>query len=480
MKITLINPRIHRRSFVPLGILYIAGVLEKSGFKVKVYDADPDDDSFIDEIASDQPEIIGLTLVTAQVQRTKEIIDRLKEKNVKSLYVLGGIHPTAASEKSLKYFGADLVIIGEGEITFLELCKRIREDKDFFDVRGLAYFKDGDYVQNPERELTMDLDSLPMPARHLLDFNKYLIPPGVVRGFWLERSTGLMSSRGCPYYCIYCGSHLVFGRKFRQRSVSNMIAEIEQLVKKYKINGFWFVDDTFTINKAWILEFCQKLKAKDFKLKWACQARVNTIDEEVLKAMKAAGCVQIDYGVESGSPEVLKIIKKAITPEMVKKTFCLTRKLGIRSAATFMLGLPGEKAEDIRQTLKLAKEIKADWTSFFFVIPYPGTELLEMAKNNKWIKDKDLSHWIPRGYPVMEINFSREELIKIRSKFQNRFILNNYALFLKNPRFVLKIISLFFRYPGGLLAGFKEFLRIRTLDDFTFAFLEYYRKKRKI
>ncbi|MCK4351985.1 cobalamin-dependent protein [candidate division WOR-3 bacterium] len=478
MRVALLNPRVGERPYPPLGLLYIASVLENNGFEVRIWDPHPDDLSFLSDIKKFNPRVVGLTVTTPQVNKAKYLVEEIRKSLPLTKLVAGGVHITALPSDSLKNLDLDCVVIGEGELTMLEICQRLNLDEPLDVVKGIAYRKNGRIARNENRELIENLDDVPFPARHLVDFGKYLMPPGTIRGLWLERSTAIITSRGCPYHCIFCGSHLIFGKQVRRRSVANVISEIELLISQYEIDGLWFFDDTFTLDKGWVKEFVVQMKEHKINLKWSVQSRVNPISIDILDEMKSAGLSQIEFGVESGSDKVLKALKKGTTVEMIKNAFRITKKVGIRTCATFMVGNPSETKKDILMTQKLAREIAPDWTTFFFATPYPGTELLEMANKNNWIVDNDYSNWVPKMLPVIEINFKREEVVKIRARLQSRFVFNNYIKLFKNPRYFIKLIGLFLRFPMGLLKGMQNFLKLKTVDDFVFGFIEYYRKSK--
>ncbi len=481
MKIALVNPRIEAYSSTlpPLGLLYIGAVLEKEGFEVRIFDPLPDSDNDIRKIINYQPDIIGMSILTTYVDRAKHIISICKEQLKSSVLVIGGIHPTALPEESLEFFDADYVVIGEGEITMKELCFRLKNKQSLQGLEGIAYRENGLIIKTAPRMPVQNLDKLPFPARHLIEFEKYLIPPGVIRGYWSERCTSLMTSRGCPFQCIWCGTQTIFGHKVRRRSVDNVIEEIELLLKNYKIDSIWFIDDTFTLDEKWLLEFCDKLLRKGINLKWGCQAHVRTINEKIVDAMKKAGLVQLDIGVESGSEKVLRILKKNSTQEAIKKAFSITKKAGIRRMATFMFGNPGEEIDDIRQTFKLAKEIKPDFASSFFLTPFPGTELMEMAKKNNWLTSDDYSTGGLKKMPMLEINFSMQELRKIRKSFQRQFLITNFLKIFLNFSYLSRMLKLVFHYPRGILSGMNAFTKTWVFDDFVFAFLIYYAKQKQ-
>lgn len=474
MKVSLVYPRALNLVFPPLGVLYIAAVLKKEGHEVMVSDIDRRNrQTIINTIKVFNPSLIGVSIIsTIQINFAGELIKQLKFLLPHAHLVCGGIHSTVFACSMLEEFDVDSVVLGEGEFIIKELVRALEKNGDLTQVRGICFKHHGKIVENERREFIQDLDEIPLPARKLVDFERYLSPPGVLRGVWLKHSTTIITGRGCPAHCIYCGSHLLFGRRLRRRSVDNVISEIKLLIRDYHIDGIWFVDDTFTLDKSWVIEFTNRLRAEHIDIKWGAQARVNPVDLEMLKAMKSAGCLQLDFGVESGSLRVLKALRKGVTPDMVKNAFALTKKAGIRSLATFMIGNPEETLEDIEKTLVLAKQIKADFTIFFFTTAYPGTELFDMAVKNNWLRDKDYSKWFVREAPALGIKFTRKKLVKIRSRLQNKFMIKNIISSVRNPEFLRNIVIFSALNLPAFMAAFKIFMKTHNFDDFVFNFVE--------
>lgn len=416
----------------PLGMLSLAAVLEKEGHSVQFFDIDPDFYDVTDKIDEFNPDLIGIGFLTNTCQKSLKLIKALKSRLPDKKYFGGGVHATTNPKEILENFGMDFVFSGEGENTLREVCKRLEESRDLKGIKGISYFENNEFISNGKGEPVENLDELPFPARHLVDFERlYLTYPGVIRGKWCK-STTMMTSRGCPYSCIYCGSHITNSRRVRRRSVGSVISEIKLLVRNYGIEGIYFVDDIFALNHEWTLEFCRKIKEEKIKIIWACQGRVDTISEKVLWEMKKAGCVQMDFGVESGSDRILKILKKGANSAQTRRTFALTRKVGIRSLATFIVNNPYETKEDLELTFKLAKDIKPDFTTVFFSTPFPGTELYDLAMKEGWFDtDKGYSEeWNIRNseMPIMNMGttLTNKELMEFRAKMQNYFFARNY------------------------------------------------------
>ena len=484
MRISLINVQISEGNNIvpPLGILYIAAVLEQQGHEVQVFDVDPDVTPCVEAIAAFDPQVIGLGCYTNTYPKARRLTARLREACPRAVLVCGGVHATAKPLETIQELRADYLVYAEGERSMAQLvrCLETGDLNGIGSIKGLYYWKDGAVRYNGPPELIDDLDSIPFPARHLLRYAPYLAPPGMIRGYAMERVTTIFTSRGCPYPCIYCASHIVQGKKVRRRSSANVIAEIENLVRDYGIRGFYICDDLVTGDRDWMMEFARQLAQKNLGLRWACQARVDRVDEDMLRLMKQAGCVQLDFGVESGSDKTLKTMKKKTSTDKARAAFTLMRRMKLRACATFILGFPGETEEDMEETYRLARAINADYTVFYFLTPYPGTSIYDMALQNGWIDparvaDERFTHR-QAAAPIMAIEHSPEKLVAIRRRFQNRFFVRNY-LRLRNLRFYGSLLLALLASPRDAGRAVAGFLRTLRLDDFVEAVFELHQRR---
>ncbi|MFC1489754.1 B12-binding domain-containing radical SAM protein [Candidatus Latescibacterota bacterium] len=464
LKVALVNARIEPRQHVPMGLLYLAAYVENICDLV-IFDSETDD-MVLQDIIDFQPDIIGITSMTQNFWRAKEIINVLKA-GCNSKIIVGGIHATVASSEVLSETGADAVCVGEGEFTFKEYIEANIAGNGYENIKGLIS-KDNKTLQ--PRELIKDLDSLPFPAYHLMPkADLYLMPIGTRGALLKEKRVDVMTGRGCPANCIYCGSKAIFGRKVRRRSVDSVIKEIELRISQFGNVSFLFGDDTFTNNKPWVMEFCKRIK--EFKVSWACQTRGDRITEEIAKALKESGCRHIDIGVESGSPTILEILKKGVKREQYIETFRILRKYKIKTGATFILGTPGETEELLEETKDLIRIIKPNFSLFFYLSPYPGTELFEMVEVRNYT-----------GLGVQETavleneNISRERYIQIRNELVSMTQWRNMANYV-SLRTIIGLLHLVNIRRIRIIAS--TFWK-KNIFDAMFAFLQDCRKEAEL
>jgi anaerobic magnesium-protoporphyrin IX monomethyl ester cyclase len=375
MRIALISPKWNKKAndYPPLGLGYLAAVLEQSQHQVQILDfsLDPQSslDSDVQRVAAFNPHLVGITAMTSVYHNALETAALLKAYLGRPI-VLGGPHATMCPERILAESTViDYLVRGEGETTILELAQALGGERDLRSVNGLTYRRRGEVVSNPDRDLIADLDSLPFPARHLFDLKRYGLrtPEG-------QPMATILSSRGCPYNCSYCFKGIV-GRTYRQRSPENIIAELRQIIAEYGIHNFYFIDDLFTIDLRRLQAITQELITQELDIRWQCLGRVDRVNAEILRKMYAAGCRRIHYGIESGNQEVLQRIGKGIKLEQVRDAVRWAKEAGIQAKGYFMLGLPGDTEKTMQQTIDLAVELDLDEAMFSLTTPFPGTRL---------------------------------------------------------------------------------------------------------
>ncbi len=408
MKIVLTtSPRaegdLERKGLPFLGIGYIAAYIEKfSNHKVEIFDVHTygfTASEAADKIVEKKPDVVGVHAITDNRFKAIALAKELKKRKKDIIIVFGGPHFSSTARDALENVPEiDYIIRGEGENAMIQLLEAIENKRNFSDVSGLAYKKDGQIVERPLADLVMNLDELPMPAWHLFDLKVYTKP---IDGTHI-RAIGVLSGRGCPNLCVYCAN----ARKvLRLRSPKNFVDEVEFLYKEYGYRGFDFWDDTMTLVKEHIRGVCEEILRRKLDIVWYARARVNTVDEELLRLMRKAGCIRISYGVESGSQRILKVIKKNITIKQARMAVELSSKVGMAVVTNFMVNLPEETMEDLKMTMALMKEfqrIKNSYPAYGFTIIYPGTELELMAKE-KGIMPKDFSWNSPYEHPKYKI-----------------------------------------------------------------------------
>lgn len=410
----------------PLGIASIAAVLRNNDIKVSIYDTSWND-SFDDlalEIKKYRPDIIGITSNTMNFNKSLKVASVVKniDKNIK--VCLGGPHPTAMPELTLKNQNVDYVVIGEGEVVFFNLLKYLEGKKDIGSINGLGY-KIGDKLKiSNQTSFIENLDALPLPARDLLPMEKYLrITPPIPLP---APSTSILTSRGCPFNCSFCQPLLrsLFGPKVRRRSPSNVLDEMEHLIEKYRIRSIDFQDDTMGYDKKWLEEFNREMKERDINIKWRCENRVDQSSPEVLKLMKDSGCINIVYGVESGSQRILdEVLRKMIKIEQTITAFKECSKLGITTRANFMIGSPTETRENIQESINLMKKIKPDMIMVHMTSPMMGSDLYKIAKEQDLLATENFDEFYRHNPRIMKHeNLSSEELEKYLWRFRKEFM----------------------------------------------------------
>lgn len=386
MRVTLIQPPNLQRTQkwksqkvcrTPTNLALLASYIRQNGHEPKIVDLDIEGGT-LEEIAglilANDPQVIGITCLTPRFPITLDIIAACKRLNPEIVAVVGGPHVTGLCGYILDDPVVDYGVLGEGEEAFLELINNIAAGKPVEQIANLIYRRHGKTEINPIRPFIADLDQLPFPAWDLLKLGNYVDP-----AFYQGPHLGLMSARGCPFDCYFCGSRVVWGRRVRYRSPANMVAEIEEAIGKYQIREFMFYDDTFTLNRNRILEFCQVVIDHRLDIRFYAQVRVDTIDLEIVRQLKAAGCFAVAIGVESGNEEILKTMGKTLTKDQIRRGCQVLKTAKMPFLASYIIGHPGDTHETIRQTLDFANELDADQSKFLIATPYPGTRFFDMA-----------------------------------------------------------------------------------------------------
>ena len=356
MNVVLVNPpRVvpARADFPPLGLAAIGAVAQQAGHHVTILDAAGWSwDELRARIMDTAPDVLGVTCWTIERGQAWQVLRLAREVCPRAKLVAGGPHASAFPEHVFIKTPADYVIIGEGEHTFRELLNAIVCGGDVSAVSGLAYRRDGKTVRTAPRDFEKYLDSLPMLLHEQFDYSQYNGLHDTSR-----RAAAVMTSRGCPFHCIYCSSAVYWGCKLRKRSISSVMAEVEYLYHEKGIRAILLFDDNLLIDSKRCVELSKAILERKLDLVWAAEGSVK-VDLKTLKWMKKAGCYHIDFGVESGSPEILKNIGKSFSVEDNRRAFKLCRKAGIKPNAYLIVGSPGETVSTVNETVRLMRKLQ--------------------------------------------------------------------------------------------------------------------------
>jgi len=370
-------------------------MLERDGFSVEILDAAVERLSWRTlgkRIKQISPDIVGITSLTEfryEAFRTARIVKEVLGENIP--VTMGGPHVSLTADDTMRYQpDLDVVVRGEAEYTFTELCHALWEGKDLSKIPGISYRKNGEIIHNPPAELPADLDALPFPARHLMDMKRYnfrLDVPG--KGSF--PAAHIITSRGCPFHCSFCATSKLSGRRWRHRSPENVLAELEDILKNQpEVKAVWFYDDTFTMNKKRVEAICNGILKRKLDIAFTCSIRVDTVNYDLLKKMRDAGCFKVFFGVESGSPRILdEVCQKQITLEQVETVSKWLDELGIEKNPGYIISFPEETLEDAEQTLHFMKKV-GGIASMSLLRIYPGTRIEEVARE-RGILPKDFS-----------------------------------------------------------------------------------------
>jgi anaerobic magnesium-protoporphyrin IX monomethyl ester cyclase len=402
----------------PLGLAYVAAALEKAGFHVDIVDnylLEKPVDYIKQTVSRLDPQIVAITCSSITYRRCVETAKAVREVLPSCRVVVGGPHPTVMPDSMLQHPEIDYAVLGEGERAIVELATHItrgEDDQAIAKIPGVAYRHEGKMVKTAPSFIS-DLDQIPYPARHLLPMHLY------------ERTIDYLNAkpvdtmnviRGCPFNCAFCETKKIWGQRCRAFSPNRVVEEIDHLVNEYGSKGIYFVGDNFTIQKKGTLEICELIKKYKLDVKWVCDTRVDLISRELLREMKDAGCRTIWFGVESGSPSILKKLNRRITLQQVVHAFELCREEGIQIACSFMLGIPGETARDMEATFEFAKNLDPDWCQFNIFVAYPVSTLYEeILQKGLYDRVEDFVVYVKTEH------FDYESLLEVQRRFHIEF-----------------------------------------------------------
>lgn len=439
-KIVLINPfafYAHGTNeatiYPPLGLAYLASVLEKQNIDCQIIDAAVlklDQKEVYQQVKKFKPDAIGITTNIVTAQAAIELGKYLWTKFPHTMILYGGPYATAMPEHILKQTHGDVVVRGEGELTMTDL---VRHPQNLSEIKGICYRQGGEILHNPERELINDLDSIPFPAYHLLpNFHLY-------RSMSRKTPIGfLISSRGCPYGCIYCNKN-IFGQRFRMRSPANVLTEIELLVGRYGVKQIDVLDDNFTLYIPRAERVFDEIIKRKIKVLFNFQngVRADRLTAKLVQKMKQAGTYKVGIGIESGDPEIQKIIKKSLSLALVGKAVKMLRKAGIVVVGFFMIGLPGDTDSSLQKTIDFAIKINPHLANFSVTVPLPQTELYQIIeREGKFLKPVNFGS--NTGFYSNQLSF---EIGEVNEKLIRKYVAKAYKEFYLRPSKIIDIIT---------------------------------------
>jgi len=473
MNILLINPPCRLPYMLPLGLGYIASIIRGEGHAVRILDINGFgySDEKVEEIIKDSKfDIAGIGGLTSTYKYVKWLSRIIRKHKSNALIVAGNMVATTHPEILLKNSCVDIAVIDEGEITFKELVSALRAGKEFGGINGIYYKNNGEILKTPPRERISDLDTLPFPGWDLFPMETYLSNSTTSSSSAGLRQINVSAVRGCPYECIFCSRP--FGKQVFIRSAKNIIDEVNELKKRYRVEFINFSDDLFLVKEKFVLEFCDMMISENLNIKWATSGRVNLINDKLLRKMRRAGCVELGFGFESGSQIALDNMKKRVTVKQAEEAIKMTRMARINIIGSFIFGMPGETMDTIKETLAFIKRNRLPIYRFFYATPYPGTELYEIAKRmGRLPKDED--RYIESlgemrtTFLVNLTGFSDAELVRLKNEAELRARKNRNAKlwvdeFLENwhRRFVVMRVSV---KNAGIIPTLKTIFR-KTLN----------------
>ncbi len=436
----------------PLGLAYLASIARSQGDDVRIIDSIAMDYTFEDitgQIKKFDPDLVGLTSTTSMIPDAYKVAELAKEYNKEVKTVIGGPHVTFTQEETLMESPhMDFTVAGEGETSFSNLLLHLKGKKEIKEVKGISYRDSEKIIVTPPEQLIKDVDSIPLPAIDLLPMEKYKAGT--------KRFGTLMTSRGCPYNCIFCSSSLQFGKVWRGHSTDRVLTELRRLVFDYGIHEIEFLDDTFTLNMKRAVEIAKNIKAENLDIKWSGSARVNLFNEEIAKAMKDSGAHTIYFGIESGNQNTLDFIGKGIKLQQAVDSVRKGNEAGLHTLGSFIIGFPDDTVYEVKNTIKFSKKVKVKIAQFTIATPYPGTRLWQLAKSQNLIKTTNWRKYTTLN-PVMSLkNFSDKQILGWLGKAYAYFYLRpTYLLndLLRDHGFIFKRII---PYYSKAMVAFKQ------------------------
>ena len=428
--VTLVNPPYPRGApqsiFIPLGIAYLAAVLEKERCSVNVIDCQvlkPTQKELESKLAEYKPDIVGVTTSTLTYEPVVQIIKTAKKVLPDCVTLVGGPHVTVMDKETLDAVPeADIVVRSEGEQTILELAEAASRShmQGLDEIAGITFRKNEQTARTCDRPFIQNLDQLPFPAYKHFPLDKFRV--------FGKTYLPIITSRGCPFQCAFCLTSRMCGKKFRARTPKNVADELEWLRGTHGADAFAFYDDTFTFDETRARKICEEMKNRKVDVPWDCRTRVDRISKELLAEMRSANCQLIHFGVESGSQKMLDEMKKGTTVEQNEKAIKWAKGAGISVAISVVLGYPGETIDMLNQTFDFIRKTEPDYVYVCVAIPYPGTDLYKLLKELGWKMSTEWNHYDEQTHVFNNPLLPSETIAEKRKTFYNHFLSPSYVL----------------------------------------------------
>ncbi|MBF0143325.1 MAG: radical SAM protein [Magnetococcales bacterium] len=440
-----------QNSLPPLGILSIAAYLESKGQAVGVYDVHGeklDDVAVRERLRRDRPRFVGISVLTNMSIPAHKIARICKEELPDTLVVVGGVHAEALPESMLRNSAIDLVVRGDGEVAMSEIVS----GRPWTEIEGLSFRQEGQVIHNPPRKLVMDLDTYPLPAYHLVDFKNYFPAVGSYRNL---PAINMLMTRGCPGACTFCNSART---TLRSRNPANVVEQIKMLNKKYGIRQIQFYDDTFTVMKREVLDFCRLLEAAHLDISWIAYIRGDCFSDAMAAAMRRAGCHQVLMGVETGNAEVAERMGKPIRLERYREAVAIAHRHGLEVRGSFIIGSMGETWQSMMDTLNFAMEIDVDLFQLNVSTPFPGTVLFKECVERGLLKHRNWYRYGQGEVLYEQPQLSAAEILRFEKYAFRRFYLRPKVAWrmLKRAANVQILKDYFFAFSILLLGKHKK------------------------
>ena len=443
MKILLLNPSVDfdkqfgslKRFYTPIpsiGLAYIGAVLLKEGFRVVGLDSFMPchtSRAMLDHILDEKPDVLGISLLTPASPVVDAILPELREKLPNCLVVLGNIHASVFANHYVEGGLADYVVHHEGEATMLELMKTVSAGRQVDEIKGITYQdkKTGRAVKTQKRDWIdkLELDKMPYPAWELFPVDMFkpdirLLGKGQLNKKAQVQALPVVSSRGCPFNCTFCSPKNSIGNKYRMRTPKSVADEMEYFYKKWGTESFYYMDLTFPLTEKTGMEFCDHLIVRNLPVKWGCETRVSAVTLPLMHKMKEAKCYRIDFGIECGNQKMLDSVNKKFTVQQVRDAVAAAHKAGVESEGLFIIGLPGETAQDTWDTIHFALSLPLDHIKLNLFVPYPGSDIWDDLVQGGELRHMNFSEYTSypsytRGrLPFVSKGRSEEELIRLQ------------------------------------------------------------------